>query len=38
MNVKRDNIDCGQKFDPWDDEARCPASNGTAYHRSKVDA
>lgn len=26
-------IDCGQLFDQTDDEARCPASDGTAYHR-----
>ena len=31
-------VDCGEVFDPEDDDARCPASNGTAYHRSEVDA
>jgi len=30
-------LDCGRAFDPKDDEARCPASGGSAYHRSKDD-
>jgi rubrerythrin len=31
-------VDCGQMFDPDDDDARCPASSGTAYHRGAVAA
>jgi hypothetical protein len=28
-------IDCGRWFDPQDDDARCPASDGVAYHRTE---
>lgn len=30
-------VDCGQLFDPDDDDARCPASGNTAYHRAEDD-
>ena len=31
-------VDCGKYFDPDDDEARCPASGNTAYHRTAAEA